>query len=750
MTPLRDDWQIVCVARSPDAPNLADYLKSLLARSFSSDILVVAEDDQNVRVVLNSLPVEAAYVLPEAIPREGFWVTLLQHVTLQREVNVVVRVGVQVPEYWDARLVAAGQRAESAVAVSPVCARHALLTVLDGSTQPPGLAVDEMDQWLNDYARGREFPIPVLLPSCMLLQGQAWRNLPSSVDSDAELAHHLRTAGLSLVATDQVYVDDSNLDYDDGIASLPPPLLDAYLQRSPLTAMRHALSELAERCERPPVMKRCLPVQLHVGHSWGGGLATWMEDYMGADTRHNHLVLRSVGDLSAFGQSIVLYRGAAMDVPLQTWTLCEPVLSVSSGSIEYREVLQEIIATYAVESLVVSSFIGHSLDLLSTGLPTTVVMHEFFPFCPALYAMYDSPCHSCTRDRLSDCGRNNPYNAFFRFDSDDHWMVIRERFAHAVLADNVVLVAPSQSVVARYRDLEPRLSEKAVHVVSHGLNDALLESLSAVKSQARVSAVQGRRLRIVALGRLTQEKGGDIIAEACSALAEFAELWLLGTGESGGRFTSLPSVTVVPHYESGELGSLLCRIQPDVGLQLSTVPESFSYTLSELWAAGIPVLATPVGALRERIEESGHGWLVEPAAPDLVAALREIHGDRSALDATATRLRRAAVRSATEMVADYQALEPPSAGVPVARYFLPRRSYSNPYAPVGPRSSAQALHINPQRPYREALEAFLMHTASKADQTPSLPAWLGRALGRGTRWVAGRIAAGRAAKGARV
>ncbi|MEZ5566799.1 MAG: glycosyltransferase [Halioglobus sp.] len=743
MKTLRRDWQIVCVVCALDAPYLAEYLHSLRSRSFLPDLLVVAEDDHNVRVILDALAVDAIYVLPAMIPREAFWITLLQHFTPQRDVNIVVRAGVQVPEHWDARLVAAGQRADSAVAVSPVCARHALLTVLSGSARRPGLPVDEMDQWLNDYAQGREFPVPVLLPSCMLLQGPSWRSLPAPVGSDAELAYQLRTAGLSLVATDQVYVDDSHLEYDDGTASLPPPLLDAYLYRSPLAAMRHALSELAERCERPPLMKRCLPVQLHVGHSWGGGLARWMEDFIGADTHHNHLVLRSVGDLSAFGQNIVLYRGADMDVPLQTWSLCEPVLSVSSGSIEYREVLQEIIAAYSVESLVVSSFIGHSLDLLATGLPTTVVMHEFFPFCPALYAMYDSPCHSCTRERLSACGRNNPYNAFFRFDSDDHWMNVRERFAQAVLADNVALVAPSRSVVARYRDLEPRLEGKTVHVVSHGLNDALLESLSRVRSTARPGAAEGERLRVVALGRLTREKGGDIIADACAALAEFADIWLLGTGESGARFTSLPGVTVVSHYESGELGTLLSQIQPDVGLQLSTVPESFSYTLSELWAAGIPVLATPVGALRERIEESGLGWLVTPAAPDLVAALRIMHADRSALDATAILLGRAGMRSSTEMVADYLALEPANGGVPLARYYLPRRSYSNPYGPVGQSSGAYALHINPQRPYRQALEEFLLHTASKADQTPSLPGWLGGALGGGMRWCARRIAAGK-------
>lgn len=740
MKALRRSWQIVLVATAADTECLPAALIALRSQSLSDNILVLSEDDVRLRSLLDELAVDAVYALPSPVPRGAFWTTLLQHFSPPEEACVFLRASVSVPEHWDARLIAAGQRAPSAVAVAPLCARHPLLTVSTRRSQAPGIGVDAMDQWVSDYAVGKAFPIPVMPPNCMLLQGDYWRNAGVMPASDEALAVQIRRSGHSIVATDQLYVDDSRLDYDDGTAHLPQPLLDAYLQRTPLLTMRHALSQLAERRESPPVLKHCRPVQLHVGHSWGGGLARWMEDYLAADTRHNHLVLRSLGDLSAFGQSIALYRGAAMDVPVETWTLCEPILSVSPGSIEYREILQQIIAHYSVESLVVSSFIGHSLDLLATGLPTTVVMHEFFPFCPALYAMYESPCHACTRDRLISCAANNPYNSFFKFEDAEHWLSVRRLFAEAVAQENVVLVAPSQSLVSRYRDLEPRLADKPVHVVAHGLNAHLAEALRAGGRSGAAPTASGERLRIVTLGRLTQEKGGDVLAEACAAITEFADLWLLGTGESGTRFASFPAVTVVPQYASRELGHLLREISPDVGLQLSTVPESFSYTLSELWAAGVPVLATPVGALRERVEGSGQGWLVAPDARALTQELRILHEDRAKLEAAASRLVDAEVRLASEMVDEYAALEVSTAWIPLARYFLPRRSYSNPYAPGSLPANVQALHINPQRPYRQALEEFLLHTAAKADQTPSLPRWarrlLHRALRAGARLVA--------------
>jgi hypothetical protein len=41
----------------------------------------------------------------------------------------------------------------------------------------------------------------------------------------------------------------------------------------------------------------------------------------------------------------------------------------------------------------------------------------------------------------------------------------------------------------------------------------------------------------------------------------------------------------------------------------SAAPETFSFTLSEAWAAGRPVVVPPIGALAERVEGSGAGWV---------------------------------------------------------------------------------------------------------------------------------------------
>jgi hypothetical protein len=43
----------------------------------------------------------------------------------------------------------------------------------------------------------------------------------------------------------------------------------------------------------------------------------------------------------------------------------------------------------------------------------------------------------------------------------------------------------------------------------------------------------------------------------------------------------------------------------------SAGPETFSYTLSEAWSAGRPVLVPPIGALPERVAPTGAGWVLD-------------------------------------------------------------------------------------------------------------------------------------------
>ncbi len=79
-------------------------------------------------------------------------------------------------------------------------------------------------------------------------------------------------------------------------------------------------------------------------------------------------------------------------------------------------------------------------------------------------------------------------------------------------------------------------------------------------------------------------------------------------------------------YVEDELPGLIAAYGADVALFPNRVPESFSYTLSEVWAAGLPVIVPAEGALAERVSRHGGGWLLPArfSAQDAVHLLQRL------------------------------------------------------------------------------------------------------------------------------
>ncbi|RLA19533.1 MAG: hypothetical protein DRQ61_11360, partial [Gammaproteobacteria bacterium] len=715
------DWQIVLVAFEKDVKKLDATIERLLSHSLTKDILILASDKPALRERCARWDIPAQYSLPNHYPESGYWQSLLQSLNYRGKRTLFIRAGALVPTAWDGRLIATLEES-SALAVSPVSAQHNLLTLFSAPRKPL-LSVDALDQWLVEYARGESFDIPLLLESAAALQGESWVQLLANSKNDAELFLSAHELGLPLLATDQLYVDDSAVQMSHLPDKLPLAWKEALSESHPLMSIRHAMTELDSKQEAPPSLCNCLPVRLHVVHSWGGGMGRWIEDAVEGDSKHQNLVLRPLGDWGAFGKRLALYRNAQMDRPIKSWLLSQPILSTTASHYQYRQILAEIVREFKVESLMVSSLIGQSLDLLRTALPTTIVCHDFYPFCPPLVATYGEPCTNCDPKRLEACLASNPNHRFFIQETTEHWKNIRSEFVELVLQANIRLVAPSKSVVKRYHSLVPTWKSKEIEIIEHGLNLALSNNLAKLRSKS--PTLPNARLRIVVLGSLVTEKGGDLLAELIPKLGQFADIWLIGSGESGRRFSGISSVTVIEFYEREELALQLTNVQAEIGLLLSIVPETFSYTLSELWAAGIPVVATDVGAFSDRLKDGKNGWLVTPEVTAILRRLVLINESRTILKNSRAFIGEQATRSSQMMMDDYHELELPKDCIPRKRFFLARRQYNNPYKSVviTTQQPAGDSNIDYQLPFLKVLSEFLYYAGHKLNYSPRLPKW---------------------------
>ena len=369
------------------------------------------------------------------------------------------------------------------------------------------------------------------------------------------------------------------------------------------------------------------PVLLHVLHGWGGGAERWVRDFAAADHSAHHLVLIARGSFARrlHGEWLELHDGTLAGPPLARWPLPRPIADTALGDHAYAVLLGEIVRRYCIDAVLVSSLIGHSLDALRTGLPTTCVVHDHYPLWPLLHRDFgDASLHFDDAQLAADLAATDVGREFTERDPR-HWRRLRDAYVADVRGAGARLVAPSRCALANHVRLAPELAACAVDVIPHGLAEWAEEVAMPSAQPAR------ERLRLVVTGRIRSGKGAQLLAAALPALREHAELFLLGAGADAHELFGRAGVHVLLDYRRDELPGLLARLNPDAALLLPTVSETFSYTLSELRSLGLPVVATRVGALAERIDDGIDGFLVEPDAASIVARVAALAADRGAL-----------------------------------------------------------------------------------------------------------------------
>ncbi len=380
----------------------------------------------------------------------------------------------------------------------------------------------------------------------------------------------------------------------------------------------HAL-QLAVAGQRPTLPGAGAPVVLHVLHDWGGGVECFVRDLQAADTQSQHLVLVARGDeyRRPYGRRLCLH--ASLDAPpLQVWPLASPIFDTAADSPEVAAILAEVIGQWGVGAVLVSSLIGHALEVLRTGLPTAMCVHDTYPIWPLLHDARDPAAEPFDLPELErGLAEAGPGHVLAGRDAAQWWS-LRADLLRTLAQQNVTLVAPSDFARQRMSALAPELSALPWRTISHGHAPLPPAAISAQPKPA------GAALRVLVPGRLEGGKGEHLLAQLLPGLPAGVELKLLGSGGAGARFEGHPCVSVQRDYGRDQLAQAVATLAPDVALLASTAPETFSYTLSEMLALGIPVVCASPGAPAARLRELGLGWQVAADATAVNALLAEL------------------------------------------------------------------------------------------------------------------------------
>jgi GT2 family glycosyltransferase len=697
-----------------DAHATRRCIESVLGAANDTPYALIVIDDASpeaeIKAYLATLAGEARVSLMENATNLGFVATVNRALALHDDRDVVLlNSDTEVASGWLDRLRQCAQAQDDVGTVTPfsnnatICAYPRCCA---DNPLPDGMSVADLDAVFKEVNAGACVDLPTGVGFCMYIRracleqvghldeagfgrgygeendfslraaAKGWRNV---LCADAFVYHQ---GGCSFADEREKLISQASEVLRQRYPDYTGTILRFMAEDSPGPLRRAVDIELARRrmARARGQAEAKGAITLHVTHDMGGGIESWVSDFIEAEAEGRNLVLKAFSEGVSVGDGLMLLAHPRDTEPLRVWRLDLPIVGSAESHPEYRRILDGIVREYDVGAVLVSSLIGHSLDILDTGLPTLVVAHDYYPLCPAINMYFGGICDSCDASRLVRCTAENtdfnPPELGMPFEARAS---LRACFVERVLKNGVGVVAPSHAARQHWLRLAPELSGAAMLTIPHGHGHDLPRILPGPVDDTS-------RLKVMILGMLSVSKGSRLLDEALPGLLEFADIYLVGAREVGALYAGRAGVHVVDEYRLEDLPGIVAMIRPDVGVLLSIWPETFSYTLSELFLLGVPPAASNVGAFAERILAGYSGFLFEANAAALLDCLRALNGNRTLLREVAANLATLPARVAEEMVADY-------------RQLLPRRGA--PASPPAPAARPDALDARSLRLARQ-------------------------------------------------
>lgn len=432
---------------------------------------------------------------------------------------------------------------------------------------------------------------------CMRARAAGWLN----VIDDRTYVFHERNQSfgeqkIALMDAGRAVIDQRYPDYSLAISvfSQSPSILAArYLARKALSAVE----------QHDPVVPRVLFV---------------ISTLTGGTPQTNRDLMRALGSniepwlLHCDSQTMRLYRVAAFgpDTLVHQHMLSEPVEPLTHVSHEYDRVIQRWLAAYDFAVMHIRHLAWHSLNLPRLaqveGVRVIKSFHDFYAACPTVKLLDENNVYcagQCTNTKgtcqpeLWQAAGQQPVLPALKHHWVYHW---REQFVEKVVPYCDQFVTTHASVKETLLPLL-KLPAENFHIIPHGRDFSRFYQLAAPYQQ-------GEALRILVLGHINEAKGSQLIQQlADQDRGQSLHFHILGDTE----LAEQPGITLHGSYQRDELAALVADINPHAGAVISIWNETWSHTLTELWALGLPVLVSDFPTLQDRVAVSGAGWVVD-------------------------------------------------------------------------------------------------------------------------------------------
>lgn len=367
-----------------------------------------------------------------------------------------------------------------------------------------------------------------------------------------------------------------------------------FIERDPLKPIRQAIQTQLQILSPPS-----RPGILHIMHGHGGGTETYVKNLAFlTDKQFRHYAL-----IALEREWIVKVLNPNDDVQIYSFQ--------HRNDEVWAEFLESICVWLDIRLCHIHQLSGCRSGLLAafrqTNIPYGFSVHDFFLACPSINLL-DSNGNYCNAiTDVAQCQRCLGEQPSFAGVDIKKWREDNE----TLLSKASFVSAPSVWAKEIFRKYFPKVSVALIPNVHR------LESSETMGGELRCFLLPKDGVKSIGvIGAIGPVKGARNLEQLVEKTREkkLPIRWVV-IGYTDHQYEPYQSkdriLTIHGPYAQGDLIALMDHYDISLVVFPSVGPETFCYTLSEVWAAGRLVLAPPLGALKERVEQAGAGWIMD-------------------------------------------------------------------------------------------------------------------------------------------
>ena len=570
----------------------------------------------------------------------GFVKTVNKGMKYSKTDVVLLNSDTEVSNGWLDKIVKCAYSQPKVATVTPLSNNATLVSVPEGLQQnniPTNITFSEYAKLVEEISYNEGLELPTAHGFCMYIKRDALENIGYFDDLTFSRGYGEEN-DFSFRALDYGYKNllcDNTIIYHKGEQSFSTERASLVKENSIKLANRYPIytKRVDFFCENFPLLHICNNIKyalkirekrnvLILIHDWKNA-----ESNLGGTTLHVYDLIKNLKNkynfhvLAPESNEYKLYSYFGDEQEIITFPPVSSANIVPRYNNQYRQMIEKIISAFNISFIHIHHMIGHYFDIADVAYENKIM---------SAFSTHD--LYSINMLYGNNMSNNNKIIEMWQNDWDN------------MLNKIDYIISPS---ISAKKEMQKIFDKVNIEVIEHGID---------IEKNTKSHKLNSSKYNIAFVGVMVNHKGSNILEHLIrNCKNNKVKIHLFGNTEIPFLKKNRNNYVYHGEYNRAEIVKKLSDNNIDLVCNFSIVPETYSYTLTETIAAGIPILAIDLGAVGERVKSNKIGWTVSKDAKisEIMAKINEIFENKENYNEIATNVVNYKIKTSNEMALDY-------------------------------------------------------------------------------------------------